>query len=52
VGVCEPDLDAIAGPAQGDRRVAAGDFNIWLPSVRSKDEVSDLNRALRTMRTR
>jgi nitrogen fixation/metabolism regulation signal transduction histidine kinase len=33
-------------------RVAAGDFNIWLPSVRSKDEVSDLNRALRTMRTR
>jgi sigma-B regulation protein RsbU (phosphoserine phosphatase) len=31
-------------------RVAAGDFNIWLPSVRSKDEVSDLNRALRTMR--
>lgn len=32
-------------------RVAAGDFDFWLPSLRSKDEVGDLNLALRTMRT-
>ena len=31
-------------------RVASGDFDIWLPNVRTKDEVSDLNIALRTMR--
>jgi len=31
-------------------RVASGDFDIWLPNVRTKDEVSDLNYALRAMR--
>ena len=32
-------------------RVSSGDFDFQLPSVRSKDEVGDLNLALRTMRT-
>jgi sigma-B regulation protein RsbU (phosphoserine phosphatase) len=32
-------------------RVAGGDFDFWLPDVRVRDEVGDLNLALRTMRT-
>jgi sigma-B regulation protein RsbU (phosphoserine phosphatase) len=32
-------------------RVSSGDFDFHLPSVRAKDEVGDLNLALRTMRT-
>ena len=32
-------------------RVSTGDFDFYLPSVRSRDEVGDLNLALRTMRT-
>ena len=32
-------------------RVSSGDFDFHLPSVSSKDEVGDLNIALRTMRT-
>ena len=32
-------------------RVSSGDFDFHLPSVRAKDEVGDLNVALRTMRT-
>ena len=32
-------------------RVSTGDFDFHLPSVRAKDEVGDLNLALRTMRT-
>ena len=32
-------------------RVSGGDFDFQLPSVRAKDEVGDLNLALRTMRT-
>jgi sigma-B regulation protein RsbU (phosphoserine phosphatase) len=32
-------------------RVGGGDFDFWLPDIRSRDEVGDLNLALRTMRT-
>ena len=32
-------------------RVGTGDFDFWLPTVSSKDEVGDLNLALRAMRT-
>jgi sigma-B regulation protein RsbU (phosphoserine phosphatase) len=31
-------------------RVRGGDFDFWLPDIRSGDEVGDLNLALRTMR--
>ena len=31
-------------------RVRGGDFDFWLPDIRSRDEVGDLNLALRTMR--
>jgi sigma-B regulation protein RsbU (phosphoserine phosphatase) len=31
-------------------RVRGGDFDFWLPEIRSRDEVGDLNLALRTMR--
>lgn len=31
-------------------RVRSGDFDFWLPDIRSRDEVGDLNQALRTMR--
>jgi sigma-B regulation protein RsbU (phosphoserine phosphatase) len=31
-------------------RVRRGDFDFWLPDIRSRDEVGDLNLALRTMR--
>ena len=32
-------------------RVSSGDFDFHLPTIRNKDEVGDLNLALRTMRT-
>jgi sigma-B regulation protein RsbU (phosphoserine phosphatase) len=31
-------------------RVRGGDFDFWLPEIRGRDEVGDLNLALRTMR--
>ena len=31
-------------------RVRAGEFDFWLPEIRNRDEVGDLNLALRTMR--
>lgn len=36
---------------QAIEKVGEGDFQFWLPEITSRDEVGDLNLALRTMRT-